>query len=277
MSNGKAILLVPRRYLRSVPTINADDFWDYCYVNENETLRNEYSQDVTKNVDKETIVDFARRHPEIRADYIADVEQRGPVSYDFSRDPKGIVRWYEATAKYCQSHPVSFSIESKESFFDVISKMVSVFQNYVENNEGWGLLWNDNKTPRSENTAQQLFLGIVKHYCQANNIDISREPDIGRGPVDFKVSHGYTLRALLELKLAKNTKFWNGLEKQLPTYQKAENVEIGYFIVIVYSDQDIERLKDIRTRVQSINEKTSYNITPFIVDARANPPSASKL
>jgi hypothetical protein len=37
--NRKPILLVPRRYLRDLPTINADDFWDYCWVNENELLR----------------------------------------------------------------------------------------------------------------------------------------------------------------------------------------------------------------------------------------------
>lgn len=34
-------------------------------------------------------------------------------------------------------------------------------------------------------------VGRVKRYCQANHIDISREADTGRGPVDFEVSRGY--------------------------------------------------------------------------------------
>jgi hypothetical protein len=120
-------------------------------------------------------------------------------------------------------------------------------------------------------------LGIVKHYCKANNIDISREADIGRGPVDFKVSAGYQLRALLEVKLAKNSKFWNGLEKQLPKYQEAEGIEVGYFLVVVYSEGDLKRIREIQERVRRVNEKTGYDIKAVVIDARSNPPSASKL
>ena len=40
------------------------------------------------------------------------------------------------------------------------------------------------------------------------------------GPVDFKFSTGYSKRVLLEVKLAHNTKLWNGLQRQLPRYTK---------------------------------------------------------
>jgi hypothetical protein len=195
--SGKPILLVPQCYLKALPTISAQDFWEYCYDNENETLRIEYSQDITRNVDKATIVDFARRHPETRAQYLVAVEQSAPQSYDFERDPQGLVQWYDATSSYCKRSPLTLHIESTNDFVNAINKMVREFCNYVENNQGWKLLWNENNTPRREDAAQSLFLGIIKHYCKANNIDISREVDIGRGPVDFKVSYGYSLRALL--------------------------------------------------------------------------------
>jgi hypothetical protein len=62
--NGRAILLVPRRYLRDLPTISPEDFWEYCYSNENDTIRTEYSRDVTRNVSKKIsliLLDGTRR------------------------------------------------------------------------------------------------------------------------------------------------------------------------------------------------------------------------
>lgn len=275
--NEKGILLVPRQYLRDLPTISPEDFWEYCYSNENDTIRNDYSYDITKNVDKKTIIDFARRHPEIREKYIKDVEKREPKPYDLDRDDRGLIRWYEAAATYCVQHPLRFLITSKSEFLKSVDDMIREFVNYVENNRGWQLLRNDNGTPRREEVAQDLFLGIVKHYCKANDIDISREPNIGRGPVDFKVSAGHDLRALLEVKLAKNSKFWNGLERQLPKYQEAEGIEVGYFLIVVYSEGDLEKIREIHERVRIVSRKTRYEIKAVVIDARSNPPSASRL
>lgn len=275
--NGQAVLLCPAQYLRELPTISAENFWDYCYDNENETLRNDYGLDITRNVDKETIVEFARKHPDIRREFIDHVEDEEPIPYDYLNDRKGLVTWYEATEEYCRNHPAKMAFSSEEEFVGFINGMLDIFRNYVENNGGWGLLWNDNGTSRSEEAAQRLFLGIVMHYCRANDIDISKEVNIGRGPVDFKVSRGYEYRALIELKLARNTKFWSGLQTQLPKYQQAENIKIGYFVIILYTEKDDDRLKDIQKRVRNVNKATGYSITSYTIDAQRSPPSASNL
>jgi hypothetical protein len=275
--NNKPILLVPRLYLRDLPTINADDFWTYCYSNENATIRLEFSDDITRRVSKQEIIDFARRHGEIRERYLHYRERHAGSSYDFERDPKGIIHWYEETQQYCQNHPVALVPDTIETFRQAIATMVQSYKHYVEDNKGWNLLWNENNTPRREEAAQDLFLGIVKHYCKANNIDISREPNIGRGPVDFKTSRGFNLRALLEVKLAKNSRFWSGLKNQLPKYLEAEEVRFGHFIVIAYTDGDLERLKGIREQVESVNTQTGRTIEVVVVNARLNPISASKL
>lgn len=274
--NDKPILLAPQKYVRELPTINSDEFWDFCFDNENELIRQEFGLDITRNVDKKTIVNFARRHPEIRQQFISASEKTDADPYDFERDPKGIHRWYESSQNYCSTNPLELVVGSEAEFRTSIEGILSEFQNFIENNRGWRLLWNDSGRARSEEASQLLFLGIVKHYCKANNIDISRESNIGRGPVDFKVSHGYELRALLELKLAKNTKFWNGLSKQLPKYQEAEGADLGYFIVIAYSDNDIKKLSNIQKIVEKINVATGYTIQAIIIDAR-KPLSASKL
>lgn len=275
--NGNPVLLCPKIYLRDLPTISANNFWDYCFTNENETLRNDFGTDITRNVDKKTIIDCARQHPELRERFVAHIEEERATPYDYSRDRRGLIKWYDATAAYCQQTPLTLLFTTQDEFILSIENMILEFSNYVENNRGWSLLWNDNGTPKSEEAAQLLFLGIVKHYCRANNIDISKEVNIGRGPVDFKTSHGYQFRALLELKLAKNTKFWNGLTRQLPKYQEAEDVARGFFIVIAYTKNDIQKLTDIRRRVEEVNAETGYSIRAIIIDARYGPPSASRL
>jgi hypothetical protein len=275
--SNKAILLTPKNHLRQLPTINLDGFWDYCYHNENESIRNDFSYDIQKNVDKSTIIEFARKHPEIREKYLEITEALPPDPYNFTIDNKGFIRWYNASRDYSKSHPLPLPIDSIDTFLEAIKKLIDEFGNYIENNKGWSLLWNDNGKPKSEDAAQNLFYGIVTHYCRANNIDISREANIGRGPVDFKVSQGFSLRALLELKLAKNSKFWNGLERQLPKYMLAEGIDIGYFVIIMFNEKDYNRLSKLQEKVESVNKKTRYLISSVAIDASRNPPSASKL
>lgn len=275
--SGKAVLLLPRRYLRDLPTINADDFWDYSYTNENETLRNEFSQDITRNVSKREIVELGRRHPEFLENYLHSTERSFPRPYDSRLDPRGYVQWYYASGAYCQRYPMQFVVEHDADFVGVVQRMVEAYRHFIEENAGWQLLWNDNRTNKSEKAAQLLFLGIVKHYCQANDIDISPEVNIGRGPVDFKVARGFSSRALLELKLARNTKFWNGLRRQLPTYMNAEGITRAYFIVIVFNEMDFERLRMIQEVTARVNQSTGYDITTVVVDATYGRPSASRL
>lgn len=275
--NGKPILLVPLYYLRELPTINPMGFWEYCVHNENETIRDEFNYDVSSRVSKKDIIDLANRHPEMRKSYIEDVEQQSGKSYDFERDRHGYVQWYPASKAYCYKHPLTLQIASDADFFAAVEQMVSQYKHYVEENNGWHLLWNDDATSKGEKSAQYLLLGIVKNYCVANNIDVSPEVNIGRGPVDFKVSRGYRLRSLLEVKLARNTKFWNGLTKQLPAYLNAEQVSYGYFVVVALTDEDFKRITTINEVVADVNRATGYDIRVVVIDARYGRLSASKL
>lgn len=275
--NGKPILLSPRTYLRTLPTIEADDFWEYCYHNENDLLRARFGEDISKRVRKYDIVEIARQYPHVRGKYIAFREESGSEPYDVGKDTQGVYSWYEEAKRYCASHPRPLAFDSPESFERFAGELVGIFKHFVEENRGWALLWNDNKSPRREASCQDLFLGTVKHYCKANDIDISKEPNIGRGPVDFKVSSGFFRRALIEVKKADNTKFWNGLTEQLPTYQKAEEIAAGYFLVIAFNDKDLERVAQIQERVRTLNASLSYRIQPIVVDASYGPASASKL
>lgn len=275
--NGRPILLVPKRYLRPLPTINPDDFWKYCYDKDSDELRKMFGEDITSHVNKDTIIDLARKRPDLREDYIRTKEAQGREPYDFDADPEGQFKWYDATRAWTQNHPLKLGFTNAAEFKDFISALIQEFRNFVENNGGWSLLWNENETPKRENAAQLLFLGIVKHYCAANNVDISKEPNIGRGPVDFKIANGQQHRALIELKLIKNTRFWQGLGKQLPKYLEAEGIRDGRFVAIAYSDADIKKIADIVARTELLNAKLPYDLQCEVIDAERDPISASKL
>ena len=276
--NQRPVMLVPQFFLRDLPTINGQAFWDYCWDNENETIRAEYNYDVSRWVSKHDIIELARKHPEFREAYITDLDERAAKPYDFAGDINGVVRWYPATVSYCRSHPVPLSQpDSPDGFIGLVEQLVSEYRHYVEEMGGWRLLWNDEGTNRSEAAAQRLFLVIVQGYCRANDIDVAPETNIGVGAVDFKVTRGYALRALLELKLARNTRFWNGLTAQLPAYLSAERIRHGWFVVIVFSDADMDRLSDIARLVERVNVQTGRSIKHVIVDARRDRLSASKL
>src|SRR5262249_45309052 len=44
--NNKPVLLVPETYLRDLPTLDPDDFWDFCLQFKAEALRREFNLDL---------------------------------------------------------------------------------------------------------------------------------------------------------------------------------------------------------------------------------------
>lgn len=275
--NGKPILLVPKRFLNPHPTINPQDFWGYVYDKDDSSLRQQFGEDISRNVDKKTILELVSRHPELEEEYVEYTASLAGRPYDFRADPEGVYKWYDKTKAWVKKHPISDAVKTQSDLLDALATMLDRFEHFIEHNAGWQLLWNDNTlTPKNEGAAQVTFLGVIKHYCIEKNIDVSREANIGRGPVDFKLSAGYRARALIEVKKANNSKFWSGLSSQLPTYLEAEEVSYGCFLVICYNDKDLERIQGIEDFVANLNSKLPYKMEVRVVDA-SRPLSASKL
>ncbi|WPP52768.1 hypothetical protein [Catalinimonas niigatensis] len=275
----KAILLVPKKFLRELPTISAEEFYEFCWSNKNEELRDQYSIEVKSQVNKSDIIEIARQNREWIAEYEAYRNQKGSKAYDIAKDPKGYYNWVIETLEYVKSNSFTFTVPSNQNGFNKFTKeVIKQFEQFIENNSGYKLLWDDKgKRPKSEEASQLLFTGIVKHYCKANNIDLNREINLGRGPVDFKFSSGYEHRALIEVKLAKNSKFWNGLEKQIVKYLEVEEIKKGHFIVICYNDNDIKKVTNIEKIASEVGKKNKVILNVIVIDASFDKPSASKL
>lgn len=271
------ILLIPKNFLNVLPEINSDDFSETIQLAER--LRNDFNYEVDKNLDKETIAQIAIENYNLVKEYIDIVEKREVKSFGDLMKHTFRYNWYELSKKTVIDNPFLFdSTVNEETFFERIMNFVNYYKEFIEFRSGYKLLWNDMKnTPRSEEDVQLLFKGILDEHCRANNIDLTREVNQGMGPIDFRFSSGYSNRVLLEIKLAKNTKFWNGLKKQLPLYMNVDSCDKGIFLVIVYTDKDVERIKNIQEVCHDVCQYHNVDIKIVSIDVRLdNKESASK-
>lgn len=272
---GGPLLFVPERFLDSLPKLNADDWWESY---ENERLRQDVNYEVIGKVDKATIVKTARAHMESVRNWAKEKESKAAPAYDFEADPEGVVQWEWASTAFTAANPLAVEPPHDEAGFEaVIERIIDKFRLFVEEQRGWWLLW-DGSHEKRELAPQLIFYGIARNYCEANDISIDPEADFGRGPVDFKFSNGYSHRVHLEVKKLHNGKFWNGLDRQLPTYMSSDEVQKGWFLAVRYRDgkrwdTDASRLP---TRVKQAAKKHQMDLRGVLVDARPQR-SASKL
>jgi hypothetical protein len=98
--------------------------------------------------------------------------------------------------------------------------------------------------------AQRLFYAVADAYCEANNIDLNREPNAGNGPVDFKLSTGYKGRVLVEVKQSNNSHLINGFEEQLPEYENSESTDESMYLIVRVSEShsSIKSVLSLRDR-----------------------------
>lgn len=267
-NSDRPILLVPARFLRSLPVLNPDDWWDNY---EAEQLRTDLNYEVMGRVTKETIVQVARQHLEDVHAWAEGKESQDAASYDFERDPKGVWGWLAAAQQFARSSPLQLDAPASDpEFVGVIELVIGKYRHFVEEQGGWKLLWNTNGTEKPEEAAQLLFKGIAQSYCEANGIVLDREVNLGRGPVDFKFSNGYQRRALLEVKKLHNSKFWNGLEGQLPSYLKSDECNLGWYIPIKYRSGGASARweREGPTRVRAVATAKNIDLRVTMIDGQ---------
>jgi hypothetical protein len=275
----RPLLFTPSSFLRRLPTISPEGFWDFLGMDENQSLRSDLNYLFTKQVKKADIIQLAKEKRFLVRQYLDFTEKKAKaVPYDLDRDKGGLYQWAQATEEYVEQHPRAIAASDEKSFENAITSMANEYRLFVEDNAGYKLLWDRSQTrPKTEEAAQLLFLGLIKSHCQANDIDVSKEVNIGRGPVDFKFSSGYQHRALLEVKLASNGKFRAGLEKQLTKYLDAEGIGLGFFLVVQHRQEEDAKIQEIKKIVDGVQQLRKVRLRVIVVDATPHKPSASKL
>lgn len=204
--------------------------------------------------------------------YIKFKEETGDKALSISREKTE--RTHEELV--AQIRALIPDLETKTEFYkkpwtsyEEARERVLDFKNYVENQDGYQLINPVSGTRVSSEKDVQLYFGLI--WCRTE-FDVNREPNNGRGPVDFKVSYGAHDKSLIEFKLAKSSSLKRNLEKQVEIYEKANNTRQSVKVVVCYTVEDQAKLTRVLAELKLENEKAIISI-----DARNdNKPSASK-
>ena len=101
-------------------------------------------------------------------------------------------------------------------------------------------------------------------------LDVNREVNNGRGPVDYKTSYGARNSTLVEFKLANNSNLKKNLAHQLELYQDANNTKFGIKVIMCFTSEDLLKLNKTLKELKLDNHS---NVV--LIDARPKK-SASK-
>lgn len=268
------VLLTPQRFLKDIPRVTPDGFWSWAEQNENETLRFDLNYDLAESLSRREKArlgrELARRSVDLLERYV-DEATSDISAYDVDEDPKGLVRWEEAGREIAHASIAPDAPASQDQFQDWLTALAMTFKTAVEDNGLWRALWNDgNNRHRPEKIAQVIARSTWLEHCRARDIDISREADCGRGPVDFKFSRGWSIRGLIEVKHISSNQFIHGADTQLPIYLKGEKAPFGIYMCIGYFDKDFDqgRLDLVNDACDAITTQGKTRIVPIFVDAR---------
>lgn len=159
----------------------------------------------------------------------------------------------------------SFYSKFPTSYSEALDR-VHYLKQYIENEDGYKLLWTRDGRGAKESDVQLLF----KLVWYGTARDVNREPNNGRGPVDYAVSLGAGDKALVEFKLARNPKLKQNLANQVDIYKRANKTRAAITCIICYTDNDREKVECV---LNELGIAGSENVV--VIDARKDKPSAS--
>jgi hypothetical protein len=282
--SGRLTIFIPEEILNDLPiAYGRGDIERVCA--HNAALRNRVNEIIgdswtdasgkKRRITKKELKYILLHNPEVLKELVEQYKKNPAVKYDFEKDPSGQLIWQNIARKYANLYPLLLDVSKvePENILQVIIKICNHFKVLVEDNGLSIHLWDESGKLRNERYAQLLFFGIADAYCEAQNLDLSREPNAGRGPVDFKISRGYGAKVNVEVKYTSNN-IRSGYEKQLPIYNAAEKTQHSIFLIIQTTDSinALENLHQLR-RDGVATGKRMPEI--FVVDGRIRP-SASK-
>jgi len=127
------------------------------------------------------------------------------------------------------------------SSYDEAMKRVLFLKSVIENNDGYKLFYIDNVPIKREEDLQVIY----RLTWYASDYDINREPNNGRGPVDYSVSKGSDDKTLIEFKLASNSKLKKNLAKQVEVYEQANNTNNSIKVILYFDISEYDKVKRV--------------------------------
>lgn len=147
------------------------------------------------------------------------------------------------------------------SSYDEALTRAKLFKHYVEDQDGWKLVNRGNGVFAKE-TEVQLYFGLAWF---GSAFDVNREPNNGRGPVDFKISIGAADKSLIEFKLASNRQLKRNLQNQVEIYKRANDTATAVTVIVAYTAAEHDR---VIAQLHELNLQAREDI--IVIDARSD-------
>lgn len=275
----RPIILVPRDIIRELPMAN--DWSDVqSAIDANNMIRDSVNVFLAGLIKptvierKEALRRAALSSPDVFKMLLVSLKDAAS-HYDPNIDALGYYKLKELLKVDLSTMRVKlgFKVEDgPENVLKLAVKTIEQFKHHVENGNLWEALWQDDK-PKKERAAQLIYYALAESFCEANDIDISPEANMGGGPIDFKFSKGFNSRVLVEMKRSSGTVV-HGYQKQLEYYKKASKTDYGIFVVLDFGDigTKLEEITKLRNAAILKGVRTSEII---VIDATKKK-SASK-
>ncbi|SFT52626.1 hypothetical protein SAMN02910356_00905 [Selenomonas sp. GACV-9] len=264
------ILLLPIDILQEMPIArNWDDIERVC--RENEVIRNEINEIVLDNWNKNSIKEKKKW---IRENVLNDPKKLMRILSGYNAENVSRLNVMDNEQYVIDTilDEIRFSEENANNSFEASKKILDAFKHWVEFQKGSDLIINPFNWD-SEKFVQKTIQAVGYLYCQEHNWDMNPEENMGRGPVDFKISRGND-KTVIEVKLTSNAQCVHGLEIQIEEYAKAEKTENKIF-VLVDNGKCSKRIEAVNDKFQEMTLKGLNPATVIIIDAKAKA-SASK-
>ena len=284
-SGKKPICFLPQNALRDLPI--AQD-WEEIDIatNFNKELRKKVNLAISevwqKNITakKKKMMEVVREDPEILASIIEGYKNSDGKGYDFENDPNFEIKWFPIGQKFAKDNPINITAPeeyTKENVYEILDKIITQYKKLIEFNglnndlyrkEGSRLI------PHHERVSQRIFFAVADTYCAANNIGISREPNAGSGPVDFKFGVDYENKILVEVKLSRNPGLKDKYSSQVGVYMDAEGTEESiYLIKVTEKSKQLDELVEIYEEAKNSGQKVPKL---YVVDGTIKPPASKR-
>ena len=186
----------------------------------------------------------AEQFPAVLDYYIKHKEDTGEEAHKVCRSLKvreTEVQFVEHIRDLVETHLAGTEFYELGDSFEESLRRLMFLKDVIENKDGYRVFYADGKPLKREADLQIMY----RLTWYATSYDVNREPNNGRGPVDFKVSKGAANKALLEFKLASNSKLRQNLQHQVEVYEAANNTSKSIKAIMYFTETEFNNVQKI--------------------------------
>ena len=187
---------------------------------------------------------FIRNHPEIIDYYVKYKEDHnGDATSVSEKQVSEVLMLFQtqlAELVDLLKNNTSF-YEFAPDAYDEALKRVHYLKRVIEDQDGYRFFYINGKSVKRESDLQIMY----RLVWFGTPLDVNREVNNGRGPVDYKVSYGKNNSTLIEFKLASNSKLKQNLQKQVSIYKMAAETDRAIIVIMFFTESEHKKVTRI--------------------------------